>query len=87
MLREYSSKPSKVLAEIIVEEGTLTELKKGTYEYKHKGAGASSTLLVFTANKKPVVGDAIIWQSKKDIYHCPKDVFDGKYGPTARVVG
>ena len=81
MLREYVSKPSTVLACIITDKGTLTKKKAGEYEYKEKGKGASTTLLLFATSPKqePEVGDAIIFLDKEDIYLCKAGVFHGKY--------
>lgn len=88
MLREYTTIQQKVLACIIKEEGKLKELEKGKWEYKHKGKGAAQTLLIFSVNagKKPKFGDAIMFQSKDDIYHCPKKVFDAKYASSGMSV-
>lgn len=81
MLREYNSKPCTILACMIEDTGTVTKIEdaEGTWEYKHKGKGASTTLMVFQASKEPVPGDYIIQHSKTDIYHCPADVFASKY--------
>lgn len=81
MLREYNTIQKTILACVIEEDGELKELKKGQWEYRHKGKGATTTLLIFSVSvgKKPKVGDAIIFLDKNDICHCKKSVFDSKY--------
>lgn len=81
MLREYQSKPVSVLACMIEDTGIVTKKKAGEYEYTHKGRGASTTLLVFSASEKqvPEVGDFIIKLSDEDIYLCKAGVFCEKY--------
>lgn len=94
MLREYTSKPCTVLACMIEDAGEVTEVKgkESTFQYKHKGKGAVSTLMVFTAAPDEdgdyliQPGDYIIQVSKTDIYHCPADVFKMKYSVQGSVI-
>lgn len=80
MLKEYNSKPTTVLACRIEEGGTIAKLKKtDMYEYKHKGKGATTTLLQFTASKEPAEGDYIMQFRKGEYYHHPEDVFNSMY--------
>jgi len=81
MLREYTTRPLTVLACIVEKEGEVTKVKdkEGLYQYKHKGKGAITTLLTFTATAPVEPGDAIIMVSDTDISHCPWDVFQAKY--------
>ena len=88
MLREYTSKPCKVLACMIEDTGTVTKVKDGEYKYKHKGRGASSTLLTFATSPKqvPKPGDYIIQWSKQDVYCCDADTFKKKYSVEGMVI-
>lgn len=81
MLREYVSKPQAILACIITEKGILTKKKSGEYEYKEKGKGASTTLLLFAVPSKqtPEIGDFIMYADKEDVYLCKADLFHAKY--------
>ena len=86
MLREYTTRPVKVLACIILEKGKLSKLvddkgkETGKWRYIEKAGGLTCQLdFSVPAGVEPVVGDAIIQQSKEDIYHCPKAVFEHKY--------
>jgi len=83
MLREYTTRPCTVLACIVEKEGEVTKLKDGKFQYKHKGKGAITTLLTFTATAPVEPGDAIIMQSEEDIYHCPWTLFQEKYNVQA----
>jgi hypothetical protein len=83
MLQPYESVPTSILACPILEKGKLTKVKDSIWNYHCKGKGGITTSMDFDAGKKtPEAGDYIIQQSKADIYHCPKEVFEKKYKPT-----
>jgi hypothetical protein len=73
---------------MIEDTGTVTKVKDGEYKYKHKGRGASSTLLTFATSPKqvPKPGDYIIQWSKQDVYCCDADTFKKKYSVEGMVI-
>lgn len=84
MLREYASRPSKVLACRISEEGALSKLvqdgkETGKFRYTEKNKGLALQLDFEAGGHEPAVGGYIIQQSKKDVCYCPEDVFNQKY--------
>ena len=79
MFREYTSIPQKRLACQIEEGGTLEKISDGLARYTNK-VGAIQELIEFQyGTDKPVVGDYIVKESKKDVYLMKKDLFEKTY--------